>query len=88
MTLKEFIDALNAKFEKDGYKFTTMAGPKYVRVVKNSRGQESVFCFVDYAGNIYKSAGWKSPVKQVRSTLATVDIDKVDAYGGWLYAGR
>lgn len=85
MTLQEFIDALNAKFADQGYTFTVQQGPKYARIVKTYFGQASAFCFVDHLGNIYKAAGWKGPVRQVRSTLATVDMSKVDQYGGWLY---
>lgn len=85
MTLQEFIDALNAKFNSIGYTFLVeRPGVKYTRIVRTSTDR-SVFCFVDAAGNIYKAAGWKAPAKGVRSTLATVNIANVDPYGSWLY---
>ena len=83
MTLVEFVAALNQKF--NGIFEQGDAGVKYTRVINISCGSRSVYCFVDHAGNIYKSASWKSPAKGVRSTLATVDMSTVDQYGGWLY---
>jgi hypothetical protein len=84
MTIIEFVDALNEKFNG----FPTVAidrlGSTYVRIVVQSPGSRSVFCFVDNDGNILKPAGWMAPAKGVRSTLATVDIGKVDPYGYWL----
>ena len=79
MTNAEFVNALNQKF---GNKFTSSApGARYTRIIRSG----SAYCFIDAEGNIYKAASWKSPVKGVRSTLATVDINKCDPYGSWLY---
>jgi hypothetical protein len=89
MTLQQFIDALNQKFNGIGYTFLVeRPGVKYTRIVQTAPGHRSVFCFVDAAGNILKAAGWKAPAKGVRSTLATVDITNVDPYGSWLYANK
>lgn len=48
-------------------------GPKYVRVwvdgIKCKR--KSVYCFIDYQGNILKASGWKAPAKGVRATIET-----------------
>lgn len=86
MTLQEFIDALNAKFNGTGYTFLVeRPGVKYTRIVRSHTTSRSVFCFVDAEGNIFKSASWASPAKGVRSTLATVNIANVDPYGSWLY---
>jgi hypothetical protein len=86
MTQQEFLDALNTKFNGIGYTFLVECpGVKYTRIVQTAAESQSVFCFVDAAGNIYKAASWKAPAKGVRSTLATVDIAKVDPYGTWLY---
>jgi hypothetical protein len=86
MTTAEFIAALNQKFTSIGYAFAIeRPGVKYTRIVQTAPGHRSVFCFVDAEGNILKPAGWKGPAKGVRSTLATVDITKVDPYGSWLY---
>lgn len=91
MTNTEFITALNVKFNSIGYTFLIeREGIKYTRIVQTMRGSNSrsVYCFVDANGNIYKAAGWKTPAKGVRSTLATVDISTIDPHGSWLYARR
>jgi hypothetical protein len=86
MTLQEFIAALNTKFNGIGYTFCIeRPGVKYTRIVQTASAHRSVYCFIDAEGNIYKSASWKAPAKGVRSTLATVDIARVDPYGSWLY---
>jgi hypothetical protein len=86
-TLADFIAALNTKFAELGYTFVIEhPGVKYTRIVQSLRGNgRSVYCFVDVEGNIYKPAGWKAPAKGVRSTLATMNISRVDPYGSWLY---
>ena len=79
MTITEFVAALNEKFGggfEQGHRFV-----KYTRIVHRN----SVYCFIDAAGNIYKPASWKAPAKGVRSTLATVVMSTVDQFGGWLY---
>lgn len=38
-------------------------------VGKDEVSHKSAFCFVDYAGNIYKPAGWKAPAKGIRGNL-------------------
>jgi hypothetical protein len=89
MTPTEFIAALNQKFNPVSYQFELdKPGPKFTRVIRSSGSSRSVFCFIDAAGNIYKAASWKAPAKGVRSTLATVNVDLVDQYGGWLYYRR
>ncbi len=88
MTIAEFIIALNEKFKNEtDYLFSIeRPGVKYTRVIRGRAGQSrSVFCFIDTDGNIYKPDGWKRPAKGVRSTLATVNISRIDPYGSWLY---
>jgi hypothetical protein len=85
MTTQELVDALNAKFAATGYSFSVTAGPKYTRVVKTQGPSSSVYCFTDEAGNIYKPEGWKRPAKGIRGTLATLDINRADLHGAWLY---
>lgn len=79
MTLDAYVAALNEKFG-GGFE-TCTPGPRYTRVVRSG----SAVCFVDGEGNIYKPASWKTPAKGVRANLATLNMDKVDEYGGWLY---
>ena len=88
MTIQEFIDGLNAKFEGQYYFSIEKPGIKYTRVIqsfKSHRSSRSAFCFVDAEGNIYKPDSWERPAKGVRSTLTTVNLDNVDPYGTWLY---
>ena len=48
-------------------------GPKFIKVVAyrvvDPEAGGSVFCFLDYAGNIYKAATWKAPAKGARGTI-------------------
>ena len=83
MTNKQFIDALNATHS--GYTFSISNGPKYTRVIQESPGSRSVYCFLDAQGDIYKAASWKVPAKGIRGNLATLDVSKTDPYGSWLY---
>lgn len=65
-------------------------GRKYHRVVVTGKWQNHVHCFVDDAGNIYKAAGWKAPVKDPRFSLETdlPLLKKVIHFaGGYLYKG-
>jgi hypothetical protein len=83
MTRAEFVAALNEKFGGCPFELST-TGRKFTRVTKRS----SAYCFLDADGNIYKPASWATPAKGVRSTLASVDMTKVDEYGSWLYRCR
>lgn len=58
--------------------FTLEFGKKYIRVVgqktRDTSGfSRSVYCFLDYYGNIYKSATWKAPAKHIRGTVFDKD---------------
>ena len=82
MTIAEFVSALSQKFE--GAVFSVSAGRRYTRILIG----DSVYCFIDADGNIYKAASWKAASKGIRSTLAAVDMNSVDRYGSWLYRSR
>ena len=89
MTSQEFIDALNQKFNGEGYSFSLdKPGAKNTRVVMTRSGSRAVYCFLDAEGNIYKAAGWKAPAKGIRGNLATLDMNTVDPFGSWLYKNR
>ena len=79
MTIAEFIAALNQKFE--GAVFSSSRGQRYTKILCG----DSVYCFIDANGNIYKAASWKAAAKGIRGTLAGLDMNKVDRYGSWLY---
>lgn len=82
--LTEFVAALNAHVE-DHYKATSpecyarkmfpvielSRGPKYIRVIARMPHDKSgsAHSFIDYAGNIYKTAGWKAPAKGIRGSI-------------------
>ena len=66
--------ASDAEWEARGYTldppvFSLMRGSKYIRVVVTTFGSRSVHCFLDYDGNIYKSASWKTPAKGIRGHI-------------------
>ena len=64
-------------------------GKKYIKIIAERAiggAGGAVHCFIDDEGNIYKPAGWAKPAKGVRANLETLDINKVDSCGGWLYA--
>ena len=77
---------------KDVYKFTIETGRKYHKVVQtDSSGSRSVHCFVDKkTGEVYKSASWKAPAKDVRFDLRVIAdrefvLRECDWAGGYLY---
>lgn len=56
------------------YVFGADFGKTYIRIWHANKHDaelkhKSCFCFVDYDGNLYKSAGWKAPAKGIRGTL-------------------
>jgi hypothetical protein len=48
---------------------TTQVGRKYIKLMSNTGGQQSVYCFLDMKGNIYKAASWSAPAKHVRGSV-------------------
>lgn len=50
------------------------------RVVRTYSGQSSVYCFVDFQGNIYKAATWKSPAKHVRGHVDNLNTNDLGKY--------
>ena len=68
------------------------SGKKYHKVVYvDGGGNRSVHCFIDkQTGEVYKSAGWKSPAKGVRFDLRLIKdreylFANADWSGGYLY---
>lgn len=65
-----------------GVVFDYTKGPKYVRIVRKDthkgvvQPHGSVHCFLDYQGNIYKSASWKAPAKHIRGNIFREDGGK------------
>lgn len=82
IVLDDFLKALNEalfKMDSTSYPSLTVDGPyrtitakpgrKYIKLVSESSGSKSVFCFLDFDGNIYKAASWSAPAKHVRGSL-------------------
>lgn len=68
------------------------SGKKYHKIIfVDGGGQRSVHCFVDKkTGEVYKSASWKSPAKDVRYDLRLIKdrewlLENADWSGGYLY---
>lgn len=56
--------------------FTVDFGRKFIKVVGSrwkNPDSRYVYCFLDYEGNIYKSASWKAPAKHIRGTVFDKD---------------
>jgi hypothetical protein len=54
--------------------FGASLGKKYIKIVTwnhNNPDSRSVYCFLDRAGNIYKSSSWKAPAKHIRGNIFT-----------------
>jgi hypothetical protein len=90
------IDELKAG--KCDYSYIIESGTKYYKIIQsvdngpNRMGpSRSVHAFVDKkTGEIYKSAGWKSPAKGVRFDLRLIKdrewlLENADWAGGYLY---
>lgn len=85
---------LNAKYTKFHF-YASAGGSKFKRIVRESKtdfglpdpASATAYCFVDAAGFIYKAAGWGTPAKDARGTVAGVlnEIIPVDLHGHWLY---
>lgn len=62
---------------------TTMDGPRYIRIVKETKVGRSSWAFIDKTnGDILKAAGWKAPAKGARANLFNKNSwHNIDAYG-------
>jgi len=73
--LTAFINECDKEFlERFGKVYRTVSyerGIKFIRIVIThpDSGQRSVYCFLDYQGNIYKSASWRAPAKHIRGSI-------------------
>lgn len=72
LSLDAILDDLQEKCsEVRGTKVTLTFKPgrKYIKIVDNSNGSASVYCFLDFDGNIFKAASWKAPAKHIRGSV-------------------
>lgn len=95
MTPEEFAAALTEKFSGEEYKyaranFGVKRGPKYTRITQGDEHDpyQSVHCFVDDLGQVFKPAGWDRPAKGVRYATMEEALAASDPYGGYLYVRR
>ena len=79
----------------DEYDYIIESGRKYHKIIMvddSVRRNRSVHAFVDKkTGEVYKSAGWKSPAKGVRYDLRLIEqrewlLENADWAGSYLYA--
>lgn len=86
-SIQEFVAALNAKFA-DSYGFEAEPGRKFTRIAQTPKlgGGRSVYCFVQNDTlDVLKAEGWKKPARGIRANVRTVDVNRIDPYGSWLY---
>lgn len=57
-------------------RYSVERGQRYIRVVEDRNGGgRSVYCFLDYQGNVYKSESWKRPAKHIRGSILKDGFD-------------
>jgi len=66
--------ASDAEWKARGYtlappEFSIKRNKKYIKIIVTTFGSDSVHCFLDYDGNIYKSASWNTPAKGIRGNI-------------------
>lgn len=57
--------------------YSAERGKKFIRIVAQRRDSScvpleygrSVYCFLDFQGNIYKAESWKKPAKHIRGSI-------------------
>jgi len=87
-SVDDFMNHLNNNMNKpDGYSYElSTRGSKYFKVIMNTRGSRSVYCFINKRnGEILKSAGWRAPAKGARGSFLYlnhihIQIGVVDGY--------
>lgn len=74
--VREFVDALEM-YLSDNFRIVKVdfnVGRKYIKVIVESSGSRSAYCFLDSEGNIYKPASWKAPsTKHIRGNIVEDD---------------
>lgn len=62
------------------YKYNVMQ--KYIKIIRCDYlgNEESVWCFVDSEGNLYKPAGWSKPAQGIRGHIDKPIINGYDFY--------
>lgn len=61
-------------------------GRKYYKVmIGSSSGRKSVYCFINFNGNISKAASFNFPAKGVRGNISDIDPKTITSSTAWLY---
>jgi hypothetical protein len=71
--IEKWLKLLNNKYGEPKRYYYNKAGKKYQKIIMNSWGQDSVYCFIDKEGNIYKAADWRTPAKHIRGNIHNPD---------------
>ena len=62
-------------------KYSAQYNSKYIRIYYTRAGQgRAAFAFVDYDGNIYKSASWAAPAKGIRGHINNPPMEMRELY--------
>ena len=88
--ISRFMDHLNHVMDKpENFRYILdelKVRCRVVRRIGEDKIQDSVYCFIDFEGNIYKAASWKTPAKGVRaSVFDEASYKNANWAGGWLY---
>lgn len=82
--LNNYIKLLEEKYVREypdvkilHHKFTYKLLKNFVKVIRCTHlgEEESVWCFVDYEGNLYKASGWTRPAPGIRGHIDTPILD-------------
>lgn len=66
VALDDMLKSLTGKVQGT---LSAIPGRKYIKLVVENYGSRSVYCFLDYKGNIYKAASWAAPAKHIRGSV-------------------
>lgn len=56
-------------------------GKKYIKIIRHDGESQSVFCFIDKEGNVYKPASWNAKAKGIRGNILTDNIEDFTTQG-------
>jgi len=64
------VDERMSQYPPQDYILITEPGRKFIKVIEDNRGRQSVWGFVDMTnGDVLKAASWKTPAKHARGNI-------------------